>query len=63
MSDGDAPKAGPLVLGLTREDLSNLSLHELEERISLLEGEIARCRSAMSFKQGARSDAESVFKS
>lgn len=45
------------------QDLSLLSVGELEERIALLEQEIARLRAAASSKQASRSAADKFFKS
>lgn len=42
--------------------LDALSVDELEERIALLEGEIARLRAAISNKSASRDDAERFFK-
>lgn len=52
-------KAPEIVLG---EDLSAMSAHELEERISALDMEIARCREAIHARQATKSAADSFFK-
>ena len=52
-------KAPDIVLG---EDLSTLSVHELERRIEALETEIERCRTAIGARQATRSAADSFFK-
>lgn len=44
------------------QDLSSLSLHELEERIGLLRAEIIRLEAAMAGKAASRDAAASVFK-
>lgn len=44
------------------QDLSALSVHELEERIQVLRDEIARLEADMAAKQSSRSAAESLFK-
>lgn len=44
------------------QDLSTLSLHELEERIALLRSEITRLDEARQRKAASRSAADSVFK-
>ena len=44
------------------EDISALSVHELEKRIARLEEEIARCAAAMKDRQATKSAAESFFK-
>ena len=52
-------KAPEIVLG---EDLSTMSEHELEARISTLDAEISRCREAILARRATRSAADSVFK-
>lgn len=47
----------------TREPLDSLSIHELEERIAALEGEIDRCRTLIASKQSSKAAAEGFFKS
>jgi uncharacterized small protein (DUF1192 family) len=47
---------------LGHEDISPLSLEELEERISELKGEILRCEAMIKSKKGSVQDAESFFK-
>lgn len=42
--------------------LDSLSVEELEDRIGLLEGEIARLRSAIAAKGDSRKAAEAAFK-
>ena len=44
------------------QDLSNLSLHELDERIDLLEREIARLKQARAAKEDSRAAASAFFK-
>lgn len=44
-------------------DLSLLSIEELEERITLLESEIARLRAAVKEKSASKTAAEQIFKS
>ena len=44
------------------KELSTLSVAELEDYISRLEGEIARARAAIAAKQAHRSGAEALFK-
>jgi uncharacterized small protein (DUF1192 family) len=46
-----------------RPDMDIMSIEQLEEYISDLEGEIARARTAIAGKQSARSAADSFFKS
>jgi len=52
-------KAHDIVLG---EDLSAMSVHELEARIAALETEISRCREAIVARRATKSAADSVFK-
>ena len=49
-------------LNLAAQDLSMMSIEELEERIAEMIAEIERCRALIVSKQGSRADAESVFK-
>jgi uncharacterized small protein (DUF1192 family) len=51
----------PLTI-LVREDLDPYSISELEERISLLKQEIARCEAKKSASASHRSVADSLFK-
>ncbi|HEX8192723.1 MAG TPA: DUF1192 domain-containing protein [Allosphingosinicella sp.] len=51
----------PLTL-LTRQDLDPLSVAELEARIALLEGEIARVRAKMDAAVQFRASADAIFK-
>ena len=44
------------------EDLSTLSLHELDERIGLLKAEIERIESAIRLKRASADSAASFFK-
>jgi len=52
-------KAPEIVLG---EDLSAMSAHELEHRIARLEGEIVRCREAITQRNATKSAADAFFK-
>ena len=51
----------PLTL-LTKQDLDPLSVAELEERIAVLEGEIARVRAKMDAAVQFRAIADEIFK-
>lgn len=64
MDFDDAPlkKTGPLT-DLEREDLSTISVEELEERIERLHIEIERTRTEVTAKTASRSAAEAFFKS
>ena len=48
-----------IVLG---EDLSALSVHELENRIASLEGEIARTKEALRSRTATKNAADAFFK-
>lgn len=52
-------KAPEIVLG---EDLSAMSAHELEARISALQAEILRCQEAIGARRATKSAADSFFK-
>ena len=47
---------------MTPEDLSKLSLGELETRIETLLGEVDTCKKLIKMKQGALGDAEAIFR-
>ena len=51
----------PLTL-LVRQDLDPLSVEELEARITVLEGEIARVRAKMEAAVNHRAIADAIFK-
>jgi Uncharacterized small protein containing a coiled-coil domain len=63
---GDEPRKSPLGKGpLAHEigqDLSALSLNEIEERITLLKAEIARLESMREAKQASRQAANAFFR-
>ncbi|MFN3853143.1 MAG: DUF1192 domain-containing protein [Phreatobacter sp.] len=61
MDDDLKPRPKPPV-HMVGQDLSALSVHELEERIQVLRDEIARLEADMAAKQSSRSAAESLFK-
>ena len=56
-------KAGDPLTALTAQDLDPLSVKELEARIAVLEGEIARSRSKMLRAVDHRASAHDLFKS
>lgn len=65
MDDDDLPlkkTAAEADPRLDREDLSKLSLEEIEERISACESEIKRCRALIASKKDVRHAADAVFK-
>lgn len=49
-------------LGLSSQDLSMMSIEDLEERIAEMTAEIERCQALIVSKHGSRTDAESFFK-
>ncbi|HZF95751.1 MAG TPA: DUF1192 domain-containing protein [Allosphingosinicella sp.] len=51
----------PLTL-LTRQDLDPLSVADLEARIAILQGEIARVRAKMDASVQFRASADAIFK-
>jgi uncharacterized small protein (DUF1192 family) len=59
--DDLAPRKKPPQIQLG-EDISTLSAHELEERIRLLEEEIARCKNAIAARHATKSAADNFFK-
>ncbi len=52
---------GDALLAVTREDLDLYGVSELEERVELLEAELARTRRQIEKKGAARSAADSFF--
>ncbi len=57
--DDGAKRKADIVIG---EDLDKLSVDELEERIGILEVEIARLRVAIDTKQDVKSAADTFFR-
>lgn len=51
----------PLKL-LTKQDLDPLSVEDLEGRIAILEGEIARVRAKLEASKSFRASADEIFK-
>jgi uncharacterized small protein (DUF1192 family) len=58
---GARPLRGDGLKALTREDLEIYGVSELEERIELLEAEIARSRAQIAKKQATKSAADALF--
>jgi len=60
----DAPRPRPdlELSGLVKQDLSTLSVEDLEHRIASLRAEIVRCEAAIAERGDTRQAAESVFK-
>jgi uncharacterized small protein (DUF1192 family) len=52
---------GQALLDVTREDLELYGADELEERIAMLEGEIARARAQIARKSASRAAADALF--
>jgi uncharacterized small protein (DUF1192 family) len=64
MEPDDSPSRPDDVLDrLVRQDLDPLSQAELEERITVLEGEIARVRTRMQRAINHRASADALFRS
>ena len=61
MEEEITPKSDTLS-ALINEDLSQLGLEELEERITALKAEIERLTAVLESKKGSRADAEALFK-
>ena len=61
MEEEIAPKSDTLS-ALINEDLSQLGLEELEERITTLKAEIERITAVLESKKGSRAHAEALFK-
>ena len=61
MEEEIAPKSD-ILSALIDEDLSQLGLEELEERITTLKAEIERITAVLESKKGSRADAEALFK-
>ena len=61
MEEEITPKSDTLS-ALINEDLSQLGLEELEERITLLNKEIERITAVLESKKCSREDAEALFK-
>ena len=56
------PRGERLLDELTSQDLSALSVADLQERIARLKGEIDRSEGALDKRQGATAAAEALFK-
>lgn len=62
LDDLPRKKTGPLT-DLEKEDLSTISVDELEERIERLKAEIERTSQEIGAKQASRAAADAFFKS
>jgi len=58
----DEESAKPIPTIRVGEDLSNMSVEELAERIEALKGEITRCEEDVQAKTSSLSAAEAAFK-
>lgn len=54
---------GRALLDAMREDLELYAVSELEERIEILQGEIARIRAQLDRKRAGRAAADALFRS
>ncbi len=52
---------GDALLAVTREDLDLYGVSELEERVDMLEAELARTRAQITRKRDSRSAADAFF--
>ena len=59
INDDDLPPSP--IISLTKAEIENLSVGELEARITELEAEIERVRAVIDTKQHSKSAAEAVF--
>jgi len=60
--DADEPRAKAKQMMIPGEDISSLSVDELEERIVLYENEISRLKQTIDSKTASKAAADSVFK-
>lgn len=60
----DEPKQDPdfTLQALSKQDLSTLSVGDLEERIASLKAEISRCESTLGERGSTRAEAEKLFR-
>ena len=57
-----APRPGSPLDELVKEDLASASLEELADRVTSLEGEIARVQALIASKKDSQQAAEAFFK-
>lgn len=62
--DFDEPKPAPdlTLKNISKQDLTTLSVGDLEERIASLKAEMARCEAALGDRGSSRAAAEKLFK-
>lgn len=63
MDEDDLPRPADPLTELGRTDLDRLSVHELEERVRILEAEAKRTKAKLSGAKDFRSAADALFKS
>lgn len=61
-SEENLPRPGDPIAVLVKQDLDPLSVTELQERVAILEGEIARVRTHMQRAVNHRASADALFK-
>jgi uncharacterized small protein (DUF1192 family) len=61
-SEENLPRPGDPIVLLAKQDLDPLSVGELEGRIAILEGEIARVRQHLQRAVNHRASADALFK-
>lgn len=61
-SEENLPRPGDPIALLAKQDLDPLSVAELEKRIAILEGEIARVRQHMQRAVNHRASADALFR-
>jgi uncharacterized small protein (DUF1192 family) len=62
MDDDDPLRRDDVLSQLVRQDIDPLSVAELHARIALLESEIARCNSKISFAVNHKASADALFR-
>lgn len=62
MDEDESVRRSPALKDLIREDLERYSREELQERISLLEAEIARIRKVLAGKSSLAGAADALFR-
>ncbi len=62
MDDNLPRKGDDLLTSLSRQDLAPYSVAELEERIAVLQAEISRVRSKITFAVNHKASADALFR-
>ena len=60
--DDAQPRPADLLTQLVKQDLDPLSVAELEARIAMLDGEIARCRQKIERAVNHKASADALFR-